>query len=138
MRFLADTQQTLIHHDCHPGNLFWQNSQAGLLDWQLVRVGEGVSDVAYFLATALEPEQRRLHEKHLLERYIAQMNHHGVTHFDNAQLMERYRAHLVYAFEAMVMTLAVGDMMAKESNLELIRRTAAAVDDLDAFAALPI
>ena len=52
-------------------------------------------------------------------------------------LTARYRAHLVYPFEAMVVTLAVGGMMALESNLELIRRTAAAVADHSAFAAGP-
>lgn len=138
MRFLSARPQTLVHHDCHPGNLFWQHNHAGFLDWQLVRLGEGASDVAYFLATALTPEQRRLHETTLLERYVAQLASYGVTGMDGPQLTERYRAHLVYAFEAMVVTLAVGDMMATESNLELIRRTAAAVDDWDAFAALPI
>lgn len=138
MRFLTAAPQTLVHHDCHPGNLFWQHGQAGLLDWQMARIGEGVSDVAYFLATALEPEQRRRHETGLLRRYAGQLAQQGVTEIDGGQLAERYRAHLVYAFEAMVVTLAVGDMMATESNLELIRRTAMAVDDLDAFSALPI
>jgi hypothetical protein len=38
----------------------------------------------------------------------------------------------------MVVTLAVGGLMDLDSNLELIRRTAAAVDELDAFSALPI
>jgi hypothetical protein len=38
----------------------------------------------------------------------------------------------------MVVSLAVGGMMKLENNHELIRRTAAAVDDLDAFSALPI
>ncbi|WP_198328239.1 aminoglycoside phosphotransferase family protein [Methylovulum psychrotolerans] len=138
MRFLSALPQTLVHHDCHPGNLFWQQHQAGLLDWQLVRIGEGVSDVAYFLATALEPEQRRLCETGLLARYARQLHSHGITDVDIGQLNGRYRAHLVYAFEAMVVTLAVGDMMPTASNLELIRRTATAVEDLDAFAALPI
>jgi len=94
MHFLSDAPQTLVHHDCHPGNLFWNKNRSavGFLDWQLVRIGEGVSDVA----------------------------------------------HLVYAFEAMVVTLAVGDMMNLDCNLELVRRTAAAVEQLDAFSVLQI
>ncbi|MGZ8136001.1 MAG: phosphotransferase [Methylococcaceae bacterium] len=138
MRFLAQIPQTLIHHDCHPGNLFWHKSQAGFLDWQLIRIGEGVSDVAYFLATALDPEIRRLHEKNLLSQYKQTLAAHGVVDIDSDHLMERYRAHLVYPFEAMVVTLGVGGMMNQRSNLELIRRAAVAVDDLDAFSALPI
>ncbi|MCK9397481.1 MAG: aminoglycoside phosphotransferase family protein [Methylobacter sp.] len=140
MRFLTDDSQTLVHHDCHPGNLFWNKdrSMVGFLDWQLVRAGEGVSDVAYFLATALSPEMRRRHEAELLARYVQTLAENGVAGFDNVQLMQRYRAHVVYAFEAMIVTLAVGGMMNLDCNLELIRRTAAAVEDLDAFSVLPI
>ena len=138
MSFLSEAPKTLIHHDCHPGNLFWNRFQPGFLDWQLVRVGDGVGDVAYFLSTALDPETRRLHEAGLLAKYIQTLADHGIAGMDNTVLMKRYCAHITYAFEAMVITLAVGGMMNLDSNLELIRRTAAAVDDLDAFAALPI
>lgn len=138
MSFLSEAPQTLIHHDCHPGNLFWNRVQPGFLDWQLVRMGDGIGDVAYFLATALNPETRRLHEASLLAKYIQTLANNGIAGMDNAILMKRYCAHLTYAFEAMVVTLAVGGLMDLDSNLELIRRTAAAVDELDAFAALPI
>jgi aminoglycoside phosphotransferase (APT) family kinase protein len=138
MRFLADGPRTLVHHDVHPGNLFWRESGPGLLDWHLVRIGEGVGDVAYFLATALTPETRRVHEADLLTRYRRALAEHGVDARDLVNLRQRYRAHLVYPFEAMVVTLAVGGMMALDSNLELIRRAAAAVADHEAFAAGPI
>lgn len=140
MRFLADAPQTLVHHDCHPGNLFWnqQKSTVGFLDWQLVRIGEGISDVAYFLATALSPEIRKRHEAELLARYAQILTENGVTGIDSDRLMQRYRAHLVYALEAMIVTLAVGGMMNEKCNLELIHRTATAVKELDAFSALPM
>jgi hypothetical protein len=140
MRFLAQAPQTLIHHDCHSGNLFWNGdkSSAGFLDWQLVRLGEGVSDVSYFLATALSPDTRQRHELALLAKYEQTLIAQGVKDFDSNQLFNRYRAHLSYSFEAMVVTLAVGGMMNTEHNLELIKRTAAAVDSLDAFSALPL
>lgn len=139
MRYLSDAPQTLVHHDCHPGNLFWDKnrSKVGFLDWQLVRIGEGVSDAAYFLATALSPETRRVHEAELLGKYAQTLVSNGIE-IDSARLMQRYRAHLVYAFEAMVVTLAVGGMMKQDCNRELIRRTAAAVAEQDAFSALPI
>lgn len=138
MSFLSEAPKTLIHHDCHPGNLFWNRFQPGFLDWQLVRMGDGVGDIAYFLSTALNPETRRLHEASLFAIYVQTLADNGIAGMDNAMLMKRYCAHLTYAFEAMVVTLAVGGLMDLDSNLELIRRTAAAVDELDAFAALPI
>ena len=138
MHFLADAPQTLVHHDCHPGNLFWNQSQPGLLDWQMIRFGEGISDIAYFLSTALSPETRRLHEKSLIALYAQCLEDKGIAGIDVNRLMQRYRAHLIYPFEAMIVTLAVGGMMNLDSNHELIRRTAAAVEDLEAFAAIPI
>lgn len=138
MRFLSDAPQTLIHHDCHPGNLFWNQSQPGLLDWQLVRLGEGISDIAYFLSTALKPEIRRLHESSLLATYVQSLENNGIVYIDIENMQQRYRAHLIYPFEAMIVTLAIGGMMSLENNHELLRRTAAAVEDLDVFAALPM
>jgi aminoglycoside phosphotransferase (APT) family kinase protein len=135
MRFLAGGPRTLVHHDVHPGNLFWRESGAGLLDWHLVRIGEGIGDVAYFLATALTPDTRRAHEASLLARYGQTLAAHGVDVAALAALRSRYRAHLVYPFEAMIATLAVGGMMLLDANLELIRRAAAAVADHEAFAA---
>jgi len=138
MCFLAKAPQTLIHHDCHPGNLFWHQSKPGLLDWQLVRFGEGISDVAYFLATSLSAENRRLHEAELIALYAQCLIDQGVVNIDFKLLLQRYRAHLVYPFEAMLVTLAIGGMMNIESNHELIRRTVAAVDDLDVFGAIKL
>ncbi|MCX7097572.1 MAG: phosphotransferase [Methylococcales bacterium] len=137
MRFLTKNPQTLVHHDCHPGNLFWQQSKPGFLDWQLIRVGEGISDIAYFLSTALTPPLRRLHEHDLIAMYAQTLEENGVAHIDINNLKQRYRAHLTYPFEAMLVTLAVGGMMNQQSNRELIKRAAAAVHDHNAFAAIP-
>jgi hypothetical protein len=101
-------------------------------------MGEGVSDVAYFLATAINSDTRQRHELELLTSYRQILIAKGVVDIDESLLMQRYRAHLTYAFEAMIVTLAVGGMMDLEHNLELIRRTATAVDALDAFSALPL
>lgn len=133
---LMQGPKTLVHHDCHPGNLFWMDDNPGFLDWQLIRMGEGISDIAYFLATALDPECRRAYEKELLALYLTTLDKLGVRELDEGQLYQRYRAHLVYPLEAMILTMAIGDMMERTSNIELIRRASAAVEDHDAFAAL--
>ena len=137
MRELSAGPHTLVHHDVHPGNFFWAAGRPGLLDWHLVRAGEGVGDVAYFLATALSPDIRRSAEAALLARYREGLRAGGVDAPSLEELTRRYRTHLVYPFEAMVVTLAVGGMMRLDANLEMIRRTAAAVADHEAFAAGP-
>lgn len=137
MAFLANGPKTLIHHDCHPGNLFWQNGQPGFLDWQMVRIGEGISDVAYFLATALDVETRRQHEIELLTTYYQTLTDHDIRKIDLDHLHQRYRAHLTYPFEAMVVTLAIGNLMDLTCNLKFIERAAQAIEDHNAFSALP-
>ena len=137
MRFLCRGPRTLVHHDVHPGNFFWRESRPGLLDWHLVRAGEGVGDIAYFLGTALLPETRRAHEDGLLRRYHDGLTRSGARPPALDELRRRYRAHLAYPFEAMVVTLAVGGMMQPDANRELIRRTAVAVADHGSLASPP-
>lgn len=132
-RFLNQGIKTLVHYDCHPGNIFWAETEPGFLDWQLVRVGEGIGDVAYFLATALEPNQRRKNENNLLNHYVEKLTESGVEGLNEQQLFRRYQAHLVYPFEAMTVTLGIGGMMQRDHNLELIKRAASAVEDHDSF-----
>ena len=40
-----------------------------VLDWQIVSVGSGARDLAYFVSQNLLPEMRRKHEKDLLALY---------------------------------------------------------------------
>lgn len=138
IKWLSSGKKTLVHHDCHPGNFFWKGSEPGFLDWQLVRIGEGIGDLAYFLATALEPEIRRKHEKPLLEKYLAALTSQGAGEIDQARLFKRYQAHLTYPLEAMVVTLAIGGMMDLTANLKLICRAAIAVNDHNSYAALDL
>ncbi len=94
----------------------------------MVRIGEGIGDISYFLATALAPDVRRQHEMALLTRYHEVMAA-KTQETDSKQLLTRYRVHLAYALEAMVVTLAISGLMPLASNLEMIRRTAVAVAD---------
>lgn len=138
MAFLERGPCTLVHHDCHPGNLYWRDDRPGLLDWQLLRIGEGIGDLAYLLATALKPQVRRNQENALLDLYRECLIQEGIEAPKPADLLLRYRAHLVYPLEAMLVTLAVGGMLEAHANRELIRRAACACEDQQAFAALPI
>jgi len=134
MQFLADAPPTLTHHDCHPGNLFWHEGKPGFLDWQMVRIGEGVGDISYFMATALEPETRRACEFEVLRHYFECLQAKVGRQGDFDALVKRYQVHLAYAFEAMTLTLAVGRLMAIEDNLTMIRRASTAVMDHGSFA----
>jgi thiamine kinase-like enzyme len=125
---------TLIHNDCHPGNQFTTaDGGPGLIDWQLCRSGPWARDVAYLLATSLDPETRGSAEKDLLADYLHRLGPHAPT-FNEAWLA--YRRHVVYAVEAMLVTAAIGVMMPKSISLTLVERAATAAGDLDSFGAL--
>lgn len=141
MEQLGRGSRTLVHHDCHPGNLYFSKRGPGFVDWQLARIGDGVGDIAYLLATGLESAVRRTHERDLVKAYIAFLAQTdgsvlaGVGGNEEA-VFQRYRAHLAYAFEAMVLTLALGSLMPDPIAHRLVARVATAVDDHDAFAAV--
>lgn len=133
MRAMADAPTGLVHRDCHPGNIFWQDTKPGLADWQLARLGPIVGDIAYLLATALSIADRRTHELDLLGHYARALRDHSVD-YDAARLLRDYRRHLAYAFEAMVVTAGIGAMMDPGVNAKLIERCTAAVEDQGTFA----
>lgn len=131
---MAAGPTTLIHNDCHPGNQFvTADGRPGLIDWQLCRAGPWARDVAYLLATSLEPETRRSAERDLLAAYLHRLGPDAPA-ADEAWLA--YRRNVVYAVEAMLVTAAVGVMMPKATSLTLVNRTATAAADLDSFGTL--
>ncbi len=129
---LARGPRTLVHHDCHPGNLFWDaDGEPGFLDWQMVRCASWASDVAYLFATGLATSERLAHADELLGTYLAALPAALRPSFDEAR--ELVRVHTAYAFEAMVITLAVGGLMLDRDARRLVRRTALAAADEESF-----
>jgi aminoglycoside phosphotransferase (APT) family kinase protein len=136
LRRLDRGPRTLLHHDCHPGNLArFPDGRAVLVDWQLVRAGPWASDVAYLLATAMSTDDRRAHERRLLDGYLDALRATGGRPPAPAEAWRAYVANLVYPLEAMVVTLALGAMQPAAAVRRVVRRAADAVADHDAFAA---
>jgi hypothetical protein len=49
-----------------------------VVDWQTVKIGPGLSDVAYFIGSALMPRDRREHEEDLVRSYHESLSAGGV------------------------------------------------------------
>ncbi|PRC56746.1 phosphotransferase, partial [Mycobacterium sp. ITM-2017-0098] len=60
---------TVMHGDAHPGNLYFRDGQAGLLDWQAVRRGHPGRGLAYTMVTSMTAESRRECQRDLLDVY---------------------------------------------------------------------
>ena len=58
-----------MHGDAHPGNVYFRNGAAGLLDWQAVRRGHPSRELAYTLITSMTTADRQVSERELLDEY---------------------------------------------------------------------
>jgi hypothetical protein len=127
---------TVMHGDAHPGNVYFRNGQAGLLDWQAVRRGHPSRELAYTLITSMTTEQRRVSERDLLDHYREALASAGGPELDRAELWDRYRQSALYAYVAPLITAGMSGMQNDAIALEGLRRGVAALDDLDTVALL--
>lgn len=81
---------TLQHGDFRVDNLLFGGPRVVVVDWQTIRVGPGVSDLAYFLGASLVPELRRQAEGDLVGEYRRRMAAAGVD-LDADDLWAAYR-----------------------------------------------
>jgi hypothetical protein len=72
-RYLAHRPMpwTVVHGDFRLDNLMFGGDRVAVLDWQTVRLGPAMSDVAYFIGSALQPDDRRANEEALVREYHA-------------------------------------------------------------------
>ncbi len=105
-RYLQNRQPpyTLQHGDYRLDNLlFGAADTVGVVDWQVMTHGSGLSDVAYFLGAGLTVEDRRTHEATLVQEYHRELLSRGVRGYDWNQCWSDYRR---YAFSGFIMAVA--------------------------------
>ena len=129
---LLDTPpHTVMHGDAHPGNVYFRNGEAGLLDWQAVRRGHPSRELAYTLVISVTTADRQANERELLDDYRQALAAGGGPELDRGDLWDRYRQAALYAYVATLITAAMGGMQAEAIALEGLRRGLAALDDLE-------
>ena len=146
-RFIADNYRavatlidtpphTVMHGDAHPGNMYFRDGSAGLLDWQAVRRGHPARELAYTLVTSLTPEDRVAAQHDLLDDYRHALTAAGGPELDGDDLWLRFRQGALYAYVASLITAGMGGMQVEDIAMEGLRRGVAALDDLETVAAL--
>lgn len=124
----------LIHGDAHYGNMYIDRSGApGFVDWQMGGVGHWSFDVAYFVAGALTPADRRANERALLAHYLDRLAEHGgrPPSFDEA--WDGYRRHVVHG---LFHVANADEMYPEDTNCAVIERYSVATRELDALGLL--
>jgi aminoglycoside phosphotransferase (APT) family kinase protein len=130
---------TLLHGDAHVGNTYLLPGNAvGFYDWQHPRIGSWEHDVGYFLVSALAIEDRRSHERELIDRYLAGLAKTGVQVPSHAEAWLRYRRTPAYGLGVWLTTLGVKNYQRHENSLACIERFAAASMDLDTEQAISL
>ncbi len=127
---------TVMHGDAHPGNVYFRNGAAGLLDWQAVRRGHPGRELAYTLVTGMATADRQTHQRDLLDHYCDVLAGSSGPELDRDELWDRYRTGALYAYVAPLITAGMGGMQAEGIAMEGVRRGVAALDDLDTVALL--
>jgi hypothetical protein len=127
---------TVTHGDAHPGNVYFRNGKAALLDWQFVRRGHPGRELAYTLITGMTTADRQAVERDLLDEYRSALAAAGGPELDDDDLWDRYRMGAQYPFVAPLIVAGAGGMQAETIALEGLRRGVAALDDLDTVALL--
>jgi hypothetical protein len=146
-RFIADNYRavaalidspphTVMHGDAHPGNMYFRDGEAGLLDWQAVRRGHPSRELAYTLITSLTPEDRRAAQRDLLDEYQKALAAAGGPDLDRDDLWLRFRQAALYPYVATLITAGMGGMQVEDIAMEGLGRGVAALDDLETVAAL--
>jgi hypothetical protein len=135
-RLIDTPPHTVMHGDAHPGNVYFRHGEAGLLDWQAVRRGHPCRELAYTLVTSMTTADRQASERDILDAYRRALAAAGGPDLGGDELWERYRQGALYAYVAALITVGMGGMQDDDIALEGLRRSVAALDDLDTVANL--
>jgi hypothetical protein len=127
---------TVMHGDAHPGNVYFRNGEAGLLDWQAVRRGHPGRELSYTLITGMTTADRQACERELLAVYRQALAAGGGPELDADELWLRYRQGSLYAYVAPLITAGMGGMQVESIALEGVKRGVAALADLETVTAL--
>ncbi len=126
---------TVTHGDYRLDNmLFGGPYRLAVVDWQSPGLGAGVSDAAYFLGTSVTPDDRRKHERQLLQEYHTALLAYGVTGYSFDRCWRDYR---YYSFSGLIMaviaSMIVGQSERGDDMFEVMAtRSAQQAFDLDA------
>ncbi len=130
---------TVLQGDSHVGNLFLDAGRVGFLDWGLIQLGTPMRDVGYFITMALSPENRRAHERELIQRYLDARTEIGGRPFDFDEAWLLHRVHAAYAAPAacpLVLFPEDDPMENRPLSRSFLERAQCVIEDLDPRGAL--
>jgi hypothetical protein len=139
-RYGADVSgpTTILHGDFRNDNLMFGGERVVVLDWQTVGLGNGLSDVSYFLGGSLLPEDRRASEEALVRAYVEEVRSFGVG-LDWDACWTDYRR---FAFSGLIMAIFASMLVGRTDRgdsmfVAMADRAGLHALDLDALSLIP-
>ena len=130
---------TLSHGDFRLDNLFFNGSELTVIDWQICIRTRGAYDLGYFLSQSLTVEDRRAHEKSLIDLYQSTLALSGID-YSTDELMTDYRRAVLFCICYPIQS-AGGIELVNERAVQLVNdmfdRVSIAIEDLDADELMP-
>ena len=106
---------TVVHRDFRLDNLLfgdWDGSRGvAILDWQTASEGVAISDLSYFVGSALLPEVRIDREREVVKHYVSVINTYGVG-LTNEEAWRQYR---LFSFGGFVMAI-IASMLVEQTE----------------------
>ena len=140
---IAQAPGTFVHGDVRLDNMFFDaagGEDVAMIDWQVSGVGNGLTDVAYFLSGSVPTGLRREIERDLVNEYWSIVCGMGAEDFTFEDCWRLYRKNMLTLL--MVAVLVCGGLDVNDDRKRLltetgVRRALAAMEDLDAAEFLP-
>jgi hypothetical protein len=126
-----------VHGDYRLDNLlFGPGDDVVAVDWQTLSIGLPARDVAYLLGTSLRVEDRRAHERSIVEAYHAALVGHGVADYSVDECWDDYRFGMFQCPLINVLGAAFGRRTERGDQMftAMARRWITALADLDTLA----
>lgn len=125
LRCMTKGPLTLVHGDYRMDNLTFFDGNppiAGMIDFQGVRVGHPVTDVAYFLRPNLTSDIADTAENPLLHRYLHGLRRHGVMDYSLETLVRDYELAQLWVLHLGVILIGTLDL-SHERGTRIVDRT---------------
>jgi aminoglycoside phosphotransferase (APT) family kinase protein len=89
---------TIAHADYRVENMLFSpdGAQVAIIDWQTAMYTAGATDLAFFVTTNIDVDERRHIEGELLDRYVGGLHRRGVAVDQTAEVADQYRAALLW------------------------------------------
>ena len=85
---------TLTHGDLRLDNIFFgrepDSESVKLIDWQAIRMGRGMYDIAYFLSTSIPAELRIQIQERAIREYVHTLSDMGVSGYSYSECVEDF------------------------------------------------